>query len=262
MNFSENFLPGWHYEIKAMRFLPWWRGRRTSDPAGNRLGRFRKVLEAAQCVAVYQPSLTAARLDTKKALRRITDIRSVLARIGVYTLEQVRVRPRRQIGTPVFFKSPLSLGATPNLYWNSAGCAVLQTDTRGYRALFIRTGVDEGLLSSMERDGLWHRHGAPMFEHLVGMDGELLAWECETHCGLHIVEENAVFEIIEGELLLTSLTDLVQPTIQMRTGWTARIDTEMCDCGRPGPRLMGIHEVSWNGRVRQKLESRAAAAHA
>jgi hypothetical protein len=165
----------------------------------------------------------------------------------------------------VIFTSPLSAGLTADLFWNQAGCAVLQEDTnshkRGHRALFIRIGVDEGLLSSIERDGLWQRHGVPMFEHLVGMDGELLAWECETHRGLHVMEDNAVFESVQGELLLTSLTDLEQPTLQMRTGWSARIETEVCDCGRPGPRLVGLRELLWLGKGNQKSNSLAAAAH-
>jgi hypothetical protein len=247
-----------------MRFLPWWRGWRSSDPAGNRLARFRKVLEAAQTVPLYEASLRSAQLDTKKALRRITDIEPVLARLGVFSLEQVRVRPRRAAGTPVVFTSPLSIGVTPDLFWNSAGCAVLKDTSgtkRGHRALFIRIGVDEGLLAPLERDCLWQRHGVPMFEHLVGMDGELLAWECETHRGLHVVGENAVFEAVHGELLLTSLTDLAQPTLQMRTGWSAQMETEPCDCGRPGPRLAGLRELVWLNRSGPKTDGLASAAH-
>jgi hypothetical protein len=228
-----------------MRVLPWWRGQRKSDPAGNRLLRFRKVLEAAQSIPHYQPWLRAAQLDTLKSLRCVTDIESVLLQFGVFSIDQIRMRPRRSLGTPVVFASPLSTGVTPELFWNSTGFAVLEDTTspkRGNRALFIRTGLDEGLLSPVERDGLWQRHGVPMFEHLVGMDGELLAWECETHSGLHIMEENAILELVEGELLLTSLTDLVQPTIQMRTGWSGQIETAPCDCARPGPRILGLHE--------------------
>jgi hypothetical protein len=193
-------------------------------------------------------------------LSRITSIESVLKRLGVFTLDQVRVRPPRSITAPVVFTSPLSIATAPDLSWNSAGCAVLQDGSgsrRGHRALLIRTGVDEGLLSAIDRDGLWQRHGVPMFEHLAGMDGALLAWECETHSGLHIMEENVVFELVQGELLLTSLTDLTQPTLQMRTGWSARIETEPCDCGRPGRRLIGLHEFA----PRHKHDRLATAAH-
>jgi phenylacetate-coenzyme A ligase PaaK-like adenylate-forming protein len=100
-----------------------------------------------------------------------------------------------------------------------------------------------------------------MFEHLVGMDGELLAWECEAHYGLHIVEDHAVFESVQDELLLTSLTDLIQPTIQLRTGWTAHIETEPCDCGRTAPRLIGLREVVAPARRMPRPDGMAIAAH-
>lgn len=247
-----------------MRFLPWWRGRRSSGLAGNRLARFRKVLEVAKSLPVYEASLRSAKLDATKALKRITDVEAALSRLGVFSLEQVRVRPSRRAATPVVVTSPLATASKPELYWNSAGCAVLKEESgsRGVRrSLLIRIGVEEGLLSAVERDGLWQRHGLPMFEHLYGMDGALLAWECETHSGLHVVEENAIFESVGGELLLTSLTDLLQPTIQTRIGWSARIETEPCDCGRPGPRLIGLRDFLLPAKVAPKPDRLTAAAN-
>jgi len=248
-----------------MRFLPWWRGQRSSDPAGNRLARFRNIVEAAQSVSLYAATLRAAGLDNPRALSRIVDINSTLLKLGVVTLEQLRTRPRRDSRSPVIFASPLSAGFSPELFWNRSGCNILEEkslSSRGARALFIRIGFDEGLLSPLERDGLWQRHGIPMFEHLVGMDGQLLAWECETHQGLHVVEDNGVFESVQGELLLTSLTDLAQPTLQLRTGWSATIETEPCDCGRPGPRLIGLREANARPSTSHRLlVGLAAAAH-
>ena len=241
-----------------MRLPPWWWRQSKTDPTENRLARFRKVLEAAQNSRVYQASLRTANLDNRKALKRLRDIKSGLAGLGVFTIEQTRVRPRREMASPLKLTSPLLPGGSADLYWNSNGCALVQERAAGtsrHRALFIRIGLDEGLLSAMDREGLWYRHGVPMFEHLVGMDGELMAWECEAHRGLHVMEENAVFELVEGELLLTSLTDLLQPTIQTRTGWSAQIENEPCDCGRPGPRLTGLRELATANKL-------AAAAHA
>jgi hypothetical protein len=226
--------------------------------------RFRKVIEAALTVPIYQASLRSAKIDGRSALSRITNIESVLARWGVVTLSQVKARPLPGGGPGTLVTSPLPIAAACELFWNSDGCAVLQDGAgsrRAHRALLIRTGLVEGLLSSMDRDGLWQRHGVPMFEHLVGMDGALLAWECESHSGLHVVEENAVFEHVQGELLLTSLTDLVQPTIQLRTGWSARIETEPCDCGRPGRRLVGLHELAPPATLSRRHDRLANAAH-
>jgi len=172
--------------------------------------------------------------------------------MGVFSLNQIQVR---LVGKRTAnLVSPLPLAAGRDLGWNSDGCAVL----RSQRAVLIRIGLEEGLLSPIERDGLWLRYGLPMFEHMIGLDGELLAWECEAHSGLHVVEENVVFELVQGELLLTSLTDLVQPTIQVRTGWLARIETETCDCGRPGRRLAGLRQLASRGAQRTRI---AVAAH-
>jgi hypothetical protein len=246
-----------------MRFLPWWRGWRNPDPAGNRLAKFRRVLEAAQNIPVYQASLHALQLDTRKSLRRVSDIESILSQLGVFTLDQVRVRPPRSPEIPTPVVSPLAPDAPPGLVWNTAGCAVLRDHSGSKstdRALFVRIGLDEGLLSSIERDGLWKRYGVPMFEHMIGMDGELLAWECETHSGLHIVEGNAIFESVGGEILLTSLTDLVQPTLQTRTGWSARLSSEPCDCGRSGRRLIGLREFILYAGFSQRPDTLAVAA--
>jgi hypothetical protein len=245
-----------------MQFLSWWRGGLTVGPAVNRLARFRKVLSAARDVPVYEASLRIAQLDTSGAIRRVASVESVLPQLGMFSLDQVRVRPPRSLNEPVRFHSPLPLASHPDVLWDSAGCTVRQLAPDAnptFRALIVRTGLDEGLLTASDRDALWQRHGLPMFEHLTGMDGELLAFECETHSGLHIMEDNVAFQLVGGELLLTSLTDLVQPTLQTRTGWSARIETEPCDCGRAGRRLIGLEHVAAPAEATPAL---AHAAHA
>lgn len=226
-----------------MRFLPWWQGRHHADPAGNRLARFRKVLEAALDLPAYEVSLRTAGIAGRRDIHRVTAIQPVLRRMGVINLDQIRVG--RDSIDRTAFHSPLPLAAGSDLSWNLDGCVVL----RAQHAVLVRTGLDDGLLSPMERDGLWLRYGLPMFEHLTGMDGEILAWECEAHCGLHVMEENVVLELVQGELLLTSLTDLVQPTIQVRTGWTASIESDTCDCGRPGYRLSQLHQFATRAAI-------------
>ena len=226
-----------------MSILSWWCDQFSAGPPGKPLNRFRKILWAAREIPVYEQPLRAAHLDTTRGIRRLASIEAALAQLGAFPLEHVRVRPPRSLNEPVKLSSPLPLAARPDALWDSVGCAVRELDSReasSFRALFVRTGLDEGLLTPLDRDTLWQRYGLPMFEHLIGMDGELLAFECETHDGLHIVEENVVFHVVGEELLLTSLTDLVQPTIQTRTGWIARIETEPCDCGRAGKRLIGL----------------------
>lgn len=97
----------------------------------------------------------------------------------------------------------------------------------------------------------WRVFEAPVFEQLLGLAGELMAWECEAHDGLHIRTEEAVFELVpeggEPELLMTSLVNLRQPTLRLATGLTASIENSCCACGKPGPRLVCMRSRSLGG---------------
>ena len=42
------------------------------------------------------------------------------------------------------------------------------------------------VLSAAERERLWRAFRVPVFEQIIGPDGELLAAECESHDGLHV----------------------------------------------------------------------------
>ena len=68
------------------------------------------------------------------------------------------------------------------------------------------------MLSVAERQRLWRAFRVPVFEQIVGPDGELLAAECEAHDGLHIEVSGLVWE-----------------------GY--RMETAPCGCGRKTPRL-------------------------
>jgi hypothetical protein len=68
------------------------------------------------------------------------------------------------------------------------------------------------LLSAVERARLWRAFRVPVFEQIVGADGELLAAECEAHDGLHIETPGLAWD-----------------------GY--RLELEPCGCGRRTPRL-------------------------
>lgn len=59
------------------------------------------------------------------------------------------------------------------------------------RALVVLAAAGSTPLSTAERDELWRRFGAPVFEQQLNSDGELIATECEAHDGLHIVQTSA-----------------------------------------------------------------------
>jgi hypothetical protein len=117
------------------------------------------------------------------------------------------------------------------------------------RAVIAFSGLELGVLSEADRDSLWRAFEVPVFEQYLGLDGSLVAWECEAHEGLHTVAENAIIEQnSRSELVLTCLTGHRYPVIRLGTGLTARLTEEDCGCGEPGPRLIGLEPLAAHRR--------------
>lgn len=103
---------------------------------------------------------------------------------------------------------------------------------------FSRVGEDP--ISEADRELFWQIFQVPIFEQLLGFDGRVVARECEAHDGLHIEEDDALVEQLEGrgsELYLTSLTDLRYPALRVGTGLGFCLAHGACGCGRAGPRV-------------------------
>ncbi|MBI3207358.1 MAG: hypothetical protein HYZ37_00475 [Candidatus Solibacter usitatus] len=106
-------------------------------------------------------------------------------------------------------------------------------------ALIPFTGLKHGRLTARERELLWRAFPVPVFEQFRGFGQELLAWECDAHEGLHIVEENCFFELEDdGELVLSGLGCEEYNLLRVGTELTARIATPPCGCGIATPRLV------------------------
>jgi hypothetical protein len=43
-------------------------------------------------------------------------------------------------------------------------------------------------LSETDRDAVWDAYRVPVFEQVITAEGRLVAWECEAHDGLHLVD--------------------------------------------------------------------------
>jgi len=69
-------------------------------------------------------------------------------------------------------------------------------------------------LSPSERDILWELFEVPAYVLMLDDRGRVVAYECEAHSGLHLVSRL-------GE-----------------TPFAAGIESSLCDCGRPGPRVI------------------------
>ena len=86
-----------------------------------------------------------------------------------------------------------------------------------------------------------------------------IAYECETHAGLHTVAESYIVEILvgdrparpgeTGEVVITDLNNFGMPFIRYRIGDLATaLDASPCACGRGAPRIGSIQ-----GRVQSMI---------
>ncbi len=79
-------------------------------------------------------------------------------------------------------------------------------------AVIALASPGDRMLSAAERERLWRAFRVPVFEQIIGPDGELLAAECEAHDGLHIEFPGLPWD-----------------------GY--RVEMSPCGCGRKTPRL-------------------------
>lgn len=97
-------------------------------------------------------------------------------------------------------------------------------------------------LRQADRDLLWSAFEAPVYQQLRDWNGELLAWECEAHDGLHIkTSAGARLRVDSGpdrELLYRPTAGVFAR--DLATGLAASITEAPCPCGCGGPRLIGL----------------------
>jgi hypothetical protein len=127
-------------------------------------------------------------------------------------------------------------------------CAAVEGKTMALpqlcEAVVVLQGLEEGFLFPGERDMLWRCLGVPVFEQWLGLDGELLAWECLAHQGMHFSGGRAELEEVGGELVVTSWFGLRTPVPRLATGLVAEADARVCRCGdeRPILRDLGLRQ--------------------
>lgn len=112
-------------------------------------------------------------------------------------------------------------------------------------------GLVEGPLSEEDLDLFWRIFQVPIHEQFYGFGGELLAWECQAHQGLHINPKSAVFEEGPNEELLVSLIgNPYQPVFRLVSGLSGSLIGSPCACGLEGPRIVNL--MRRTERLRQK----------
>jgi hypothetical protein len=215
----------------------------------------RSVLLAARHTEYYLPRLVQARLDTRQAIERLQAVEEGLERLPRAEMRELLADPRRfrnrnargpqwpapegVEGMPHGWRSMLARPET--LVGPLAALLRLTTIPPSIRRIVVSSRVTTGLLPEEDREALWQRFQLPVFERLVGLDGETLAWECPAHAGLHLDSKCALVEGPNGdeaEMVLTSLAGLSYPLVRLRTGIIARCETKRCECGETSPRLV------------------------
>jgi hypothetical protein len=222
------------------------------------LWRVRGVLRQGLEDPYYRARLQEAGLGSAGAIRSARSLESLLGPLPYSDLAGYRkarpdlrchypevvahpLHPRLQASQPKNFKTRCPALAGPP--WLLRHLARLHPSYRirtQFAVLVLRGPGDDDLTES-DRSLLWDAFQVPVSDAFIGFDGELLAWECEAHCGMHVTRE-AVFEGFGGRIYFTSLTDREQPSIRLETGLSGRLVDGRCECGRPGPRLAGPAE--------------------
>ena len=106
-------------------------------------------------------------------------------------------------------------GYSPALYGAFDDLTVAaDAGARAARAVFPLVGPATPFLDRDKRDELWHKFQVPVYALLVDGREEVVGYECEAQEGLHLREDYA------ARLLF------------------GRVDSTLCECGRPGPRLL------------------------
>jgi len=90
-----------------------------------------------------------------------------------------------------------------------------------------------------------------IFDTYGSVEFEFLAFECDEHCGLHVITDAVYMEFVdksgehvspgeEGEILVTGLYNRAMPLIRYRIGDVGTPTDEKCSCGRSWPLIKGI----------------------
>jgi hypothetical protein len=116
------------------------------------------------------------------------------------------------------------------------------------RAIVVFTSPQDMPLADYQLTMIWHAFEVPVFEQFCLWDGTVVARECEVHDGLHIDQSTVVFQKVGDELIATQLTSPQNLILRVRTGLTASIVTEHCECGAETPRLRNL--ASLHAKVR------------
>jgi phenylacetate-CoA ligase len=165
--------------------------------------------------------ICVAYLDAKRRMEAITQLKATVL-----------------IGTP---SQAQSLADAAGVF----GMDAAQTAVR-----LIITGGEAGIGSSPEIGGaIEQAWNAKAYEFYGCQDVGILAWSCDAGEGLHLMEDDYIFEILdpatgqpvatgaEGELVVTPLLNMTVPVTRYRTGDIVSVIGLPCTCHRTMTRI-------------------------
>lgn len=83
--------------------------------------------------------------------------------------------------------------------------------------------------------------GKKMISEYGSMESGIIAFECPSG-GLHVVEENVILEVFDGEVVVTNLLSKSFPIIRYRLGDSISLDSDrVCECGMKHSLIKEIH---------------------
>jgi hypothetical protein len=222
------------------------------DAQSARVWKLAAVLAAARHTAFYGPPIARASAGTEEPDLVLSRILPAGVHAYIENREQFRNpkapsgKGRQQAGVrPRASRDGAIEGSLEELLRLAARIEVGEARPPATaRCVIVRTALGERLAPEHARDRLWRVFELPLFEQLLGPQGETLAFECESHDGMHLDAEAAIFEACYGELVVTSLVALRYPAIRMRTGWVGAIDRRGCPCGETVTRFVPVAAVT------------------
>lgn len=108
-----------------------------------------------------------------------------------------------------------------------------------------------GMVTQDFRDFVSKMFGSEVFETYGSIEFAHLAFECNQHCGLHMVTDGTYIEFVDeegepvspgeqGEIIVTGLHNYTMPLIRYRIGDLGIPTDEKCPCGRSWPLIKSI----------------------
>jgi phenylacetate-CoA ligase len=136
-------------------------------------------------------------------------------------------------------------------------CTLANYDVSGINPRMVFTQGE--LVTQHFRDLCQKMLGSELFETYGSVEFGNLAFECNEHCGLHMITNSALMEFVDetgeyvssgeqGEIVVTGFLNHVMPFIRYRIGDLGIPTDEKCACGRSWPLIKSIQ-----GRINDYL---------